>query len=97
MTNSAKKAAEQFEELLTDEVPVVYANGFSIRLTNADVVLVLALSNRPIQQIHLSYTLAKTLHIKLADVVDKFETAVGKKMLTTDQVDESLSHLVRKE
>ena len=82
-----QSAAEKLGETVSGDIPVVYTNGFSIGLTNADVVLVWARSNRPIQTVHMSYRLAKTLHLKLAAVVKEFEKAVDKKLLTTDDVD----------
>lgn len=94
MNEPTKKADPPAHEKLlaavSGDVPEIYANGFSIGLSNADVVLVLARSNRPIQTVHMSFTLAKTLHLKLADVVKQFEDAVEEKMLTTDDVDRLL-------
>ena len=69
------------------DVPVLYANGFSVGLTNADVIIVLTLNGRPAEVLNLSYTLAKTLHLKLANVVDDFEKAARRDLLTTDDVD----------
>ena len=83
-------AVTKLKEAFGGDVPTFYSNGFAIGLTNADVAIIWSLTNRPIQVSHLSYTLAKTLHIKLGDVVKKFEEGVGQEMLTTDKVDNFL-------
>lgn len=92
--NEPRKQTEPSPSQTLDEAisgtPSLYANGFSIGVTNADVVLVLARANRPVQTVHMSYTLAKTLHLKLSDVIEEFEGATGRVMLTTDDVDEMI-------
>lgn len=70
-------------------MPKVYANGFQIGISNADMHVILTLAGRPIQVMFLSYTLAKTLHEKLGGVVQEFETQVDRKMLTTDDIHEA--------
>jgi hypothetical protein len=86
-TAGERPLPDAFRVGTSGEIPEIYANGFSIGLSNADVVLVLVRSARPIQTVHMSYTLAKTLHLKLATLVNEFEEAVGREMLTTDDVD----------
>lgn len=80
-------------QLALDEANVtkIYANGFAIGVTNADMILLLQLSARPIAQVNLSYTLAKTLHVKLGQVVADFEARTGRTMLRTDEVDTALA------
>ncbi|MEX2472259.1 MAG: hypothetical protein WEA34_08780 [Gemmatimonadota bacterium] len=75
------------------DVPHVYANGFQIGVSNADISLVLKLDNRPTHVVHLSYTLAKTLEKKIGGVVAQFEEAVGRDMLVTDEVDKAFRAL----
>lgn len=75
------------------EVPHVYANGFQIGVSNADISLVLKLDNRPTHVVHLSYTLAKTLEKKIGGVIAQFEEAVGRDMLVTDEVDKAFRAL----
>ena len=73
------------------DTPQIYANGFQLGITNADVNLVLKLDNRPVAVVHMSYTLAKTLHQFIGNVVTKFEKSVGRKMLVTSDVDTAMS------
>jgi hypothetical protein len=72
------------------ETPHIYANGFQLNVTNADMGLILKLDNQPVAVVHMSYTMAKTLHKITGDVVTKFEKAVGRDMLTTRDVDSAM-------
>ena len=78
------------------DLPHLYTNGFQVSVTNADISLILKLDQRPTHVINLSYTLAKTLSVKMAGVVSQFEEAVGRDMLTTEQVDEAFRAMVEK-
>lgn len=73
--------------LLDSSVPKIYANGFSIGLTNADTQIVLMLFGRPIAVLSLSYTLAKTLSGKLSYLVSEWEKRTGHPLQTTDSID----------
>ena len=83
-----------------DQLPVIqalrdpavhrlYANGFTIGMTNADMHVVLQLFGRLVAVVNLSYTLAKTLSIKLAGVVAEWEKRTGRELATTDAIDEA--------
>ncbi|MDO8677786.1 MAG: hypothetical protein Q7R30_04380 [Acidobacteriota bacterium] len=99
MAGEPEKTAlpEVFDAAQRDpELKHIYANGFGVGLTNADVSVVLQLSGRPIKVLHLSYTLAKTLAEKLGQVVKEFETAIDTKLVTTDKVDEAFKKLQEK-
>jgi hypothetical protein len=79
---------EQLTAAFADErVPKIYANAFGLGLSNADIPLVLFLSQKPVAVVHLSYTLAKTLQAQLGQVMADFESATGRKILRTDEVD----------
>ncbi len=73
--------------LLDASVPKIYANGFSLGLTNADTQMVLMLFGRPIAVLSFSYTLAKTLSQKLATLVTEWEKKTGHPLQTTDTID----------
>ena len=77
-------------------LPHLYANGFQLGLTNADVNLVLKLNNRPVGVLNLSYTLSKTLHEKIGGLISRFEKASGRKMLVTEDVDAAFAGLAAK-
>jgi hypothetical protein len=65
----------------------LYANGFTIGLSNADTHIVLQLFGRPVAVWNLSYTLAKTLAQKLTHLVETWEKQTGHEVVTTDKVD----------
>jgi hypothetical protein len=74
------------EALNTPDVQHLYANGFALGLTTADVSIILKQFNRPFAVMSLSYTLAKTLSEKLARLVAEWETKTGQRLVTTDQI-----------
>jgi hypothetical protein len=78
------------EQQRNQPVPALYFNGFAIAVGNSDFTLQLKLENNDIAVLKCSYTVAKTLAIKLSDVVDRFEKATEYDLLTTEQVAESL-------
>jgi hypothetical protein len=65
----------------------LYANGFTIGMSNADAHIVLQLFGRPVAVWNLSYTLAKTLAQKLTGLVNEWEKRTGRSVATTDEVD----------
>src|SRR5262245_5976047 len=72
-------------------VPKIYANGFMMTVTNADLVIVLQVATRPKAVLNMSYTLAKTLQERLGRAIAEFEAKTGRTMLTTDNVDRAFS------
>lgn len=94
MTEKAKDSETTHEPLETarrdPSIPRIYANGFTVGLTNADVSIVLQLSGQPVALLNISYTLAKTLAQKVGGVVSAFEEAIDEHLVTTDEVSEAL-------
>jgi hypothetical protein len=86
---SRQAALEQAFTLAQQDPQVLklYANGFAIALSNADMSVLLQLSGKPVGIMYLSYTMAKTLHERLGQVVRDFEDQSKQKLLTTDEVD----------
>lgn len=75
--------------LLDPSITKIYANGFSLGLTNADAQLVLMLFGRPIAVLSFSYTLTKTLSEKLAMLVKDWEKKTGHQIETTDSIEKA--------
>src|SRR5687767_14094391 len=73
------------------DVPKVYANGFGVGLSNADIFVVFQrFVPNPVAVVNLSYTLAKTLAQRLGRVVSEFERVIGEQnILTTDRIDDA--------
>ena len=65
-------------------VTQIYINGFQLGLTNADVALVGVLDNEPVIKINMSYTIAKTLVVKLGDIMATLEKSTGREIITTE-------------
>jgi hypothetical protein len=83
-----RRAPEPLVAALRDPaVQRLYANGFTIGLSNADAHIVLQMFGRPIAVWNLSYTLAKTLGQKLNQLVSEWEQQTGQEIVTTDKVD----------
>ena len=72
-------------------MPKIYANGFSVGLSNADVIVILQrFGQNPVAVVNLSYTLAKTLAQRLGRLVSEFERVNAEQdILTTDRIDEA--------
>lgn len=92
-TSGLKKATPEIQALmeaaLGGEAARIYANGFTLGMTNADVFVVLQQFGRPIAVLSLSYTLAKTLSHKLSELVSDWEGKTKKELQTTDKIDEA--------
>jgi hypothetical protein len=69
----------------------LYANGFSLGLSNADVFIILQKFGRPIGVVNLSYTLAKTLSVKLTGLVSDWEKNTKRDLATTDDIERAFS------
>lgn len=65
----------------------IYANGFTIGMSNADAHVVLQYFGRPVAIVSMSYTLAKTLHEKLGGLVVQWEKSTGQTLQTTDSIE----------
>lgn len=88
--------AETKASELPEEVPIHYFNGFDIAFGNADFTITFKLDNRQTCAFKGSYTIVKTLSQKLAESFGRFETLVGRPMLTSDEVLKALQDFVSK-
>jgi len=73
------------------DCPTIYANGFAVATALGDVVVALQQNGKPSGVINLSYTVAKTLSIKLGGGINNLEEKTGNSIMTTDQVAAALS------
>ncbi len=65
---------------------VIYFNGFVVGIGNADCTLDLRIDSTEIVSARCSYTLAKTLSLKLAEAVARLEKVTNHNLMTTDEV-----------
>ena len=82
-----RQVPPQARALIDSSIQKIYANGFALGMTNADVQIVLNLFGRPEAVLSLSYTLAKTLSEKLKVLVGEWEQKTGSTLQTTDMID----------
>ena len=84
------KAVEtEIQEAISNEkVPNLYANSFSFLLGTGDIVILFKNSFKPIATLNLSYTGAKSLAIKLNEMITYLESKTGNKIMSTDEIGE---------
>ena len=61
------------EESVNSDIPHLYCNGFTNVLGIGDILLVLQSNHKPQATLNLSYSVAKTLSIKLEEMVKVLE------------------------
>ena len=72
--------------IAVSSVPTVYANGFEVSVTGADIFTLLALNNRPAIVLNLSFTTAKALGRALSEVIADIERGTQIRTVTTDDI-----------
>ena len=87
-----ESVAEKIRNALASEnIPHLYANGFTNALSNADIVIVLERQSDPVAVLNLSFTTAKSLAHKLSQLIENLEKASNQSIMTTDLVESALS------
>ena len=85
MEKPKKDASEMINNAISDqEVPKIYANGFVTGVGNGDTLIVLQQNTKPIAVLNLSFTVAKTLALKLGNIIKEVEDKANTTILTTD-------------
>src|SRR3989304_6622316 len=74
------------EKAVEDNIETIYFNGFTNALGVGDVVILLQKNSKSVAILNTSYTVAKTLAIKLGEMISFLEDKTSQKMLTTDQI-----------
>ena len=75
---------------LIQQTPGMYANGFEVAITGADVVINLTYNGRPLVTLNLSFTTAKALGGALSQLVSELEAKSETKVLLSDEVVKAL-------
>lgn len=81
---------ERLEAGLEAEIPHLYFNGFVNSSGSGDVVTILEQNGKPVATLNMSFTVAKTLAIKLRDTIARLEQQMDREILTTDDVTETM-------
>jgi len=76
--------------LQSSDIEKVYFNGFSCSIGIGDIVLTLYKNGEPIKVLNSSFTVAKTLAIKLQQVVQHIEKKTEHDIMTTDFIQSKL-------
>jgi hypothetical protein len=82
---------EEIEQAVKGECPQIYANAFAAALGIGDVLLTFQKNGHPAAVLNLSFTVAKTLSVKLGLLVAELEKDSGQKIMTTDEVVKALN------
>lgn len=83
-----------FENAFQDpEIPHIYANGFINAHGNGDVVILLQQNSKPAAVLNLSFTMAKSLALKLGETIKNIEDASGTIIMTTDDIARALERM----
>ncbi len=83
---------EEIKSALTSQdVPRIYANGFTNVFSNSDIAVVLKCNSSPTAILNMSYTTTKSLVHQLSQIIAHFEKVSGQTVMTTDIVDKALS------
>jgi Leu/Phe-tRNA-protein transferase len=89
--NPVKQAIE------SEDVIKIYANGFTSFFSNSDVRIVFSQNNKQVVLLNMSLTLAKTLLMKLGQMVHDFEKNTDVKILTTSDIEEKFLKKMQKD
>lgn len=83
---------KSIEDAVEDsEIPKLYSNGFINAHGNGDVMILLQQNGKSIALLNLSFTMAKTLALKLGDVIKHIEDASGNMIMTTNDIDKAVA------
>ena len=70
-----------------------YFNGFTLNLSNSDVSALLTLDGQPTCKVNMSFTTAKTLRVRLSDLIEKLELVTDHNIMEANQVQTGLEKL----
>lgn len=82
---------ERLEEALSEDIPKIYFNGFVCTMTNSDVIIVTERMGQPVATLNVSFTTAKTLAQTLAGVIAQLESKMDRDIMTTHDIDKTMS------
>ena len=81
---------EETAKVLTSGLPGIYANGFNVSTSVADVSIILMRHNQPFTVLSLSFTSAKTLAQGLTQAILEFEALTKTSITTIDEFKEKV-------
>jgi len=104
MTDVGEKQTKSVQTIETDvkliqnwQGETIYFNGFVNLLGAGDFTIGLKRGDRVVAVLNASYTTAKTLAVKLMELIKTLENQTGNTIMTVDQVKEGLAEKSRKQ
>lgn len=94
VTKETQSGIAQSRPVNISEVPAennFYINGFSIKMSIADCLIILLRNDQAVGAINLSHTVAKTLSNQLWQLVEKFEKKSGQNVYKLEELIEKFS------
>ncbi len=93
-----KDVMDQIKEAIEDpNVPKIYSNGFLNAVGQGDTLTLLLQNGKPVAVLNLSYTVAKTLALKLGQVIKNIEADTGTTILTTEVFSDAIQRSAKQE
>jgi hypothetical protein len=86
----AVQAQAQLEAALSTPVMRIYANGFMVAQTPADMFVVLLSNGGPAAIVNMSYISARTLLDELTKSINQFENVTGEKIPSMVEIAQKL-------
>ncbi len=78
------------------DIPKVYANNFDLALGTGDIAVILKNGQETVAVMNLSYTVAKTLSVKIQELIRVLEERLGHAVMTSDEINKCLASSKRK-
>lgn len=80
------------EKAINDpDIPHIYSNGFINAMGNGDILVLLQRNGRIEGTLNISFTIAKTLSLKLSQMIKDIEQKSGNVIMTTGDIDDVVS------
>jgi hypothetical protein len=93
-----KPTADEFLKAINNpSIPKVYANGFMNGVGNADSTIIFQWNGNPVLVLNLSFTIAKTLALRLGQMIKDVESGSGNQIMIVDEIAAALGHGPKKE
>jgi hypothetical protein len=97
MNDMQESIPEFIKTIRNPEIPEIYFNSFSTHLGNGDILIILERNGIPIFKINSSYTMAKTLAIKISETISLLESKIDSKIFTSDQINNAVFKVIKKD
>ena len=77
------------DAIMSDEIPHLYANGFVSGIGTGDITILLKKGIRPVATVNMSYTVAKTLAVRVSGLISSLEAQTGNTIMITSDIEDA--------